>query len=83
MIPTLQRLLCAGQALMYGDSRGRRGCALNPRVIMALLIIGGTLVYHWLGTTEYQNEFTGRTQTARAGHAAGGDRARACSPRRR
>jgi hypothetical protein len=28
---------------MYGDSRGRRGCALNPRVIMALLIIGGSL----------------------------------------
>ena len=33
------------------------------RVIMALLIIGGSLVYHWMGTTEYQNEFTGRTQT--------------------
>lgn len=62
MIPTLQRLFYAGQALIYGDSRGRRGCALNPRVIMALLIIGGTLVYHWMGTTEYQNEFTGRTQ---------------------
>lgn len=62
MIPTLQRLLRAGHASMYGDSRGRRGCALNPRVIMALLIIGGTLVYHWMGTTEYQNEFTGRTQ---------------------
>jgi predicted Zn-dependent protease len=27
-----------------------------------LLIIGGTLLYHWVGTTEYQNEFTGRTQ---------------------
>lgn len=47
---------------MYGDSRGRRGCALNPRVIIALLIIGGTLVYHWVGTTTYQNEFTGREQ---------------------
>ncbi|MFN0077642.1 MAG: M48 family metallopeptidase [Prosthecobacter sp.] len=63
MIPTLQRLLRAGNASMYGDSRGRRGCALNPRVIIALLIIGGTLVYHWLGTTTYQNEFTGREQT--------------------
>lgn len=29
---------------------------------MALLIIGGTLVYHFFGTTEYENEFTGRTQ---------------------
>jgi len=29
---------------------------------MALLIIVGTLLYHWLGTTEYPNEFTGRTQ---------------------
>jgi predicted Zn-dependent protease len=35
---------------------------MHPRVLMALLIIGGTLAYHWLGTTEYQNEFTGRTQ---------------------
>jgi predicted Zn-dependent protease len=63
MIPTLQRLLSVGQAFAYGGTRGRQGCALNPRVIMALLIIGGSLIYHWLGTTSYQNEFTGRTQT--------------------
>ena len=29
---------------------------------MALLIIGGSLVYHWIGTTKYQNDFTGREQ---------------------
>ncbi|MBK8040485.1 MAG: M48 family metallopeptidase [Verrucomicrobiaceae bacterium] len=36
------------------------GC--NPRIAMGLLFIVGTLLYHWLGTTEYQNEFTGRVQ---------------------
>ena len=29
---------------------------------MALLIMGGALAYHYLGTTKYTNEFTGRTQ---------------------
>ncbi|MDZ4404251.1 M48 family metallopeptidase [Prosthecobacter sp.] len=62
MIPTLQRLVHAGHVFIYGDSRGRRGCAFHPRVMLALLIIGGTLVYHWFGTTTYQNEFTGREQ---------------------
>ncbi len=62
MIPTLQRLLLASRISVFGEERGRRGCALNPRVIMALLIIGGSLLYHWLGTTSYQNEFTGREQ---------------------
>ncbi|WP_395715960.1 M48 family metalloprotease [Prosthecobacter sp.] len=62
MISTFQRLLRAGLAFFDGDYRGRRGCTMHPRVLMALLIIGGTLAYHWLGTTEYQNEFTGRTQ---------------------
>lgn len=62
MIPTLQRLLHSFRPSVYGGSRSQRGVGCNPRVIMALLIIGGTLLYHWLGTTEYQNEFTGRTQ---------------------
>ena len=62
MIPTLQRLLLTSSISVFGDERGRRGCALNPRVIMALLIIGGSLVYHWIGTTKYQNDFTGREQ---------------------
>ena len=36
--------------------------SLNPRIVLGLLIILGSLVYNWLGTTSYQNEFTGRTQ---------------------
>jgi len=43
-----------------GEGRGGIGC--HPRVLLAVLIIGGTLAYHYLGTTEYENEFTGRTQ---------------------
>lgn len=62
MIQMLQRLLGAGQMSVYGGSRGRSGSGCNPRVIIALLIIGGTLGYYWLGTTTYENEFTGRTQ---------------------
>ncbi len=34
---------------------------------MALLIIGGSVVYHYMGTTEYENEFTGRTQRLKFG----------------
>lgn len=44
------------------DGDGHRGIGCSPRVLMALLIIGGTLAYHFFGTTEYENEFTGRTQ---------------------
>lgn len=59
------RALCLrlihGFALSYTEER-RPGIGCNPRVMMALLVIGGTLAYHYLGTTEYQNEFTGRTQ---------------------
>lgn len=62
MISVLQRLLHAGHAFFDGDYRARRGCTMHPRVVLGLLIIGGTLVYHWLGTTPYQNEFTGREQ---------------------
>lgn len=62
MIPTIQRLVFASSVTVYGGSRGRGGAGLNPRVVIALLIIGGSLLYHWLGTTKYQNEFTGREQ---------------------
>lgn len=62
MIHTFCRLLSASSASVYSNRRGGGGIGCNPRVIMALLIIGGTLLYHWIGTTEYQNEFTGRTQ---------------------
>ncbi|WP_184208963.1 M48 family metalloprotease [Prosthecobacter dejongeii] len=44
------------------DGDGRHGIGCHPRIILALLIMGGTLAYHYLGTTEYENEFTGRTQ---------------------
>lgn len=40
----------------------RRGIGCHPRIILAVLIMGGTLAYHYLGTTQYENEFTGRTQ---------------------
>lgn len=53
--------LVSGHALNF-DGDGRRGIGCHPRVLMALLIIGGTLVYHFVGTTKYENEFTGRTQ---------------------
>lgn len=62
MIPTLKRLLHASLLSAYGNGRGRRGTGCSPRVMLALLIIGGSLVYHWLGTTKFQNEFTGREQ---------------------
>jgi len=62
MIQTFQRLLHAGRVLAFGDDRGRGGMSLNPRIILGLLIIVGSLLYHWLTTTSYQNEFTGREQ---------------------
>jgi len=40
----------------------RPGIGCNPRLVMALLFIGGTLVYHWMSTTTYTNPFTGRVQ---------------------
>jgi predicted Zn-dependent protease len=62
MISTLHRLLNLSRNSAFGDDRGRGGMSLNPRILMGLLIIGGTLIYHWLGTTPYHNEFTGREQ---------------------
>ena len=42
---------------------GRRpGSGCNPRVVLALLMIGGAVAMHYLGTTKHQNEFTGREQ---------------------
>jgi predicted Zn-dependent protease len=62
MMPTFQRLLRAGRVSAFGDDRGRGGISLNPRIVLGLLIILGSLIYNWLGTTSYQNEFTGREQ---------------------
>lgn len=49
----------------YGPSGGRTGClnALlgNPRILVALLVIGGGIFKYYSGTS-YHNEFTGRTQ---------------------
>lgn len=60
MIFFIQRLI---HSLSPGFERERsRGIGCHPRLLLALLIMGGTLAYHYLGTTEYQNEFTGRTQ---------------------
>jgi predicted Zn-dependent protease len=42
--------------------RGRRGMGCHPRVILALLIMGGALLYHYLGTSAQENAFTGRVQ---------------------
>lgn len=58
---TLWRL-CTG-TVTTSAYRGRSsGIGCNPRIVMGLLIIVGYLAYHWLGTTKYENEFTGRTQ---------------------
>lgn len=45
-----------------GGSRRSRGSGCSPRLIMALLMIGGAVGMHFLGTTKHQNEFTGRVQ---------------------
>lgn len=63
MIPTFRRLLSLNRIYAYGDER-RRGCmSMNPRIVIGLLIIVGTLLYHQFATTSYENEFTGRSQT--------------------
>jgi predicted Zn-dependent protease len=38
------------------------GCLSNPRVLIALLMMGGALVSYYFGTHEYDNPITGRTQ---------------------
>lgn len=63
MISTLRRFLSLTRISAFGDDRGRSGTGLNPRIVIGLLIIVGSLIYNWLGTTSYQNEFTGRKQT--------------------
>lgn len=60
MSPTFHRFL-ARLMPSFNDGR-RRGIGCHPRIILALLIMGGSLAYHFLGTTSYENEFTGRTQ---------------------
>lgn len=57
------RLITGRLAMLgYGYDRRPRSMGCHPRMAMALVLIAGTLLYHWLGTTTYQNEFTGRVQ---------------------
>lgn len=62
MISTLHRFLSLNRISVFEDERRRSGPGINPRIIMGLLIIVGSLLYHWIATTSYQNEFTGRKQ---------------------
>ena len=62
MIFTIQRLLLLKRISVFEDDRRRSGPGINPRIIMGLLIIVGSLLYHWISTTSYHNEFTGREQ---------------------
>lgn len=62
MISTLHRFLSLKRISVFGDDRRRSGPGINPRIILGLLIIVGSLLYHWIATTSYQNEFTGRKQ---------------------
>jgi predicted Zn-dependent protease len=62
MICTLHRFLSLKRISFFGDDRRRGGPGINPRIILGLLIIVGSLLYHWIATTSYQNEFTGRKQ---------------------
>ena len=49
----------------YGPSSGNGGCLSsvlgNPRILIALLVIGGGVFKYYAGTS-YHNDFTGRTQ---------------------
>ena len=62
MISTLHRFLSLKRISFFGDDRRGSGPGINPRIILGLLIIVGSLLYHWISTTSYQNEFTGRKQ---------------------
>ncbi|MCA1964641.1 MAG: M48 family metallopeptidase [Prosthecobacter sp.] len=59
----LLTVLCGRPVSFYEDSRPRRaGFGCHPRLLLALLVIGGSLLFHYLGTTPHHNEFTGRVQ---------------------
>lgn len=55
--------LLTGQSILsaYGQ-QSRPGAGCNPRIVIGILFIIGAVVYNRMSTTEYQNEFTGRTQ---------------------
>ncbi len=62
MISTFRRLLNLSRNSAFGDDRGQGGMSINPRIVMGLLIVVGSLVYNWIGTTKFHNDFTGRDQ---------------------
>lgn len=62
MISTFRRLIHTNRISVFGEDRRGNGPSINPRIILGLLIIVGSLLYHWIATTSYQNEFTGRKQ---------------------
>ncbi len=51
-----------GSGMPMGGGQRRAGAGCSPRVLMALLMIGGAVAMHYLGTTKHENEFTGRVQ---------------------
>ncbi len=59
-----QALGAQGLGGMFGTGgRARRpGAGCNPRIVMALLMIGGAVAMHYFNTTKLENEFTGRQQ---------------------
>jgi len=50
----------------FGNSSQRRGCLSsllgNPRILIAILMVGGALAKYYLGTTTEANPYTGRVQ---------------------
>lgn len=72
MMKQLRQFIFGGMRSAYGDgsypggygrqSPLRPGAGCNPRIIMGLLIIAGSVAYYYFGTTKYTNPFTGREQ---------------------
>ncbi len=60
----LQQIMTGGATSAFGtgNSLRRTGMGCNPRIIIGLLIVVGSVAYHYLGTTVYENPFTGRKQ---------------------
>ena len=61
MTSLLARLF-AGRLAFYNQGPRHRGIGCHPRLILGLLIVLGSVAYYFFGTTQYENEFTGRSQ---------------------
>jgi predicted Zn-dependent protease len=54
---------CATSVFGRSMNQGARpGMGCNPRIIMGLLMVAGSILYYYFGTTKYENPFTGRQQ---------------------